>query len=98
MGNSRVYELPETLISIQEVTKKMNNLNKHLSTIKKDRKRLLSKKNGKDVNVSTPVGDDKPATDTSNLIHVGGQVGYPQESITYKQFQEKVRRSFLGLG
>ena len=74
----------------------MNNLNKYLSTIKKERKRLLSKKNGRDVNVYTPVGGDNPETDRSNEIHVGGQVGYPQESITYKQFQEKIRRSFLG--
>lgn len=74
----------------------MNNLKKHLSTVKKDRKRLLSKKNGRDVNVSSSVGDDKPEADTSNLIQIGNQVGYPQESITYKQFQEKVRRSFLG--
>ena len=96
MGNSRVHELPETFVSIQEVTKKMNNLKKHLSTVKKDTKRLLSKKNGRDINVSSPVGDDKPEADTSNLIQIGNQVGYPQESITYKQFQEKVRRSFLG--
>ena len=74
----------------------MNNLNKYLSTIKKERKRLLSKKNGRDVNVSTPAGGDNPVTDRSNEIHLGGQIGYPQESITYKQFQEKVRKSFLG--
>ena len=96
MGNSRVYELPETFIIIQEVTKKMNNLKKHLSTVKKDKKRLLSKKNERDVNVTQSTGDDKPETDTSNLIQVGNQVGYPQESITYKQFQEKVRKAFLG--
>ena len=45
------------------------------------------------VNVST-MGDDKPETDTSNLIQIGNQVGYPEESITYKQFQEKVRKAF----
>ena len=45
------------------------------------------------INVST-MGDDKPETDTSNLIQIGNQVGYPQESITYRQFQEKVRKAF----
>ena len=45
------------------------------------------------INVST-MGDDKPETDTSNLIQIGNQVGYPEESITYKQFQEKVRKAF----
>ncbi len=77
---------------------KMDKTKKYIDAIKRDRKKPSAKKNGRDVNVTSPVGDDKPETDTSNLIQVGNQVGYPEESITYRQFQEKVRRTFLGLG
>ena len=64
----------------------------------KQKKKTKNKFNSKTVdrtpvNVST-MGDDKPETDTSNLIQIGNQVGYPQESITYRQFQEKVRKAF----
>ena len=64
----------------------------------KKKKKTKNKLNSKTVdrtpiNVST-MGDDKPETDTSNLIQIGNQVGYPQESITYRQFQEKVRKAF----
>ena len=64
----------------------------------KQKKKTKNKLNSKTVdrtpvNVST-MGDDKPETDTSNLIQIGNQVGYPQESITYRQFQEKVRKAF----
>ncbi len=77
---------------------KMDKTKKYIDAIKRDRKKPSAKKNGRDVNVTSPVGDDKPETDTSNLIQVGNQVGYPEESITYRQFQEKVRRTSLGLG
>ena len=77
---------------------KMDKTKKYIDAIKRDRKKPSAKKNGRDVNVTSPVGDDKPETDTSNQIHVGTQVGYPEESITYRQFQEKVRRTSLGLG
>ena len=70
---------------------KMDKTKKYIDAIKRDRKKPSAKKNGRDVNVTSPVGDDKPETDTSNQIHVGGQLGYPQEGVTYKQFQEKVR-------
>ena len=76
---------------------KMDKTKKYIDAIKRDRKNS-AKKNGKDVNVTSPVGDEKPETDTSNLIQVGNQVGYPEEGITYKQFQEKARNSFLGRG
>ena len=64
----------------------------------KKKRKIKNKLNSKTVdrtpvNVST-MGDDKPETDTSNLIQIGNQVGYPQESITYRQFQEKVRKAF----
>ena len=78
-------------------SKKMDKTKKYIDAIKRDRKNS-AKKNGKDVNVTSPVGDEKPETDTSNLIQVGNQVGYPEEGITYKQFQEKARNSFLGRG
>ena len=77
---------------------KMDKTKKYIDAIKRDRKKPSAKKNGRDVNVTSPVGDDKPETDRSNEIHVGNQVGYPEESITYRQFQEKVRRISLGLG
>ena len=77
---------------------KMDKTKKYIDAIKRDRKKPSAKKNGRDVNVTSPVGDDKPETDRSNEIHVGTQVGYPEESITYRQFQEKVRRTSLGLG
>lgn len=70
---------------------KMDKTKKYIDAIKRDRKKPSSKKNGRDVNVTSPVGDDKPETDRSSEIHVGGQLGYPQEGVTYKQFQEKVR-------
>ena len=72
---------------------KMGTIKKHVDAIKKDRKRLLSKKDCKgNINVTEPVGDDKAQSDPSNEIHVGGQLGYPQESVskrtlkTYKEF------------
>ena len=35
-------------------------------------------------------GDDKPNNDVSNEIHIGGQVGMPEEKkITFKEFIEK---------
>ena len=77
---------------------KMDKTKKYIDAIKRDRKKPSAKKNGREVNVTSPVGDDKPETDTRNLIQVGNQVGYPEESITYRQFQEKVRRTSLGLG
>ena len=77
---------------------KMDKTKKYIDAIKRDRKKPSAKKNGRDVNVTSPVGDDKPETDRSSEIHVGTQVGYPEESITYRQFQEKVRRTSLGLG
>ena len=70
---------------------KMDKTKKYIDAIKRDRKKPSAKKNGRDVNVTSPVGDDKPETDTRNLIQVGNQVGYPEEGITYKHFQEKVR-------
>lgn len=70
---------------------KMDKTKKYIDAIKRDRKKPSAKKNGRDVNVTSPVGDDKPETDRSSEIHVGGQLGYPQEGVTYKQFQEKVR-------
>ena len=72
---------------------KMGTIKKHVDAIKKDRKRLLSKKDCRgNINVTEPVGDDKAQSDPSNEIHVGGQLGYPQESVsnrtlkTYKEF------------
>ena len=70
---------------------KKDKTKKYIDAIKRDRKKPSAKKNGRDVNVTSPVGDDKPETDTRNLIQVGNQVGYPEEGITYKHFQEKVR-------
>jgi len=78
---------------------KMGTIKKHVDAIKKDRKRLLSKKDCKgNINVTEPVGDDKAQSDPSNEIHVGGQLGYPQESVsnrtlkTYKEFMSGIDR------
>ena len=79
---------------------KMGTVKKHVDAVKKDRKRLLSKKDkdGKgNINVTEPVGDDKPS-DRSSEIHVGDQLGYPQESVsnrdlkTYKEFISGIDR------
>lgn len=56
------------------------------SLIKKHKKSLAGKNNRNSVNVSSMQGDDKPHTDTSNEIHIGGQVGYPQESVKRSNF------------
>ena len=43
-------------------------------------KKILNKKSDKTpLNVSTMQGDDKPNNDVSNEIHIGGQVGMPEE-------------------
>ena len=43
-------------------------------------KKILNRKTDKTpTNVSTMQGDDKPETDTSNLIQIGAQVGMPEE-------------------
>ena len=43
-------------------------------------KKILNKKSDRTpVNVSTMQGDDKPNNDVSNEIHIGGQVGMPEE-------------------
>tara|TARA_B100000579_G_C22173218_1_gene550692 strand:+ start:40 stop:267 length:228 start_codon:yes stop_codon:yes gene_type:complete len=69
-----------------------------MKTIKK-KKILSGKTNRNSQNVSTLQGDSKPQTDTSKDIHVGAQLGYPQESvkkldsfkkkITFKEFMKK---------
>ena len=41
------------------------------------------------LNVSSMQGDDKPQNDVSNEIHVGGQLGYPQESVKNKKKKPK---------
>ena len=54
-------------------------------------KKILNKKcDNTPLNVSTMQGDDKPNNDVSNEIHIGGQVGMPEEKkITFKEFIEK---------
>ena len=43
-------------------------------------KKILDKKSDKNpVDVSTMQGDDRPQSDNSNLIQIGGQVGMPEE-------------------
>ena len=43
-------------------------------------KKILNKKSDRNpVDVSTMQGDDKPQSDNSNLIQIGGQVGMPEE-------------------
>ena len=78
---------------------KMGIIKKHLDAVKKDRKRLLSKKDGKGIiNIADPVGDNKTQSDSSNEIHIGGQLGYPQESVrdltlkTYSEFMSGMGR------
>ena len=80
---------------------KMGTVKKHVDAVKKDRKRLLSKKDkdGKgNINVTEPVGDGSSQLDPRSEIHVGGQLGYPQESVsnrdlkTYKEFISGIDR------
>ena len=43
-------------------------------------KKILDKKSDKNpVDVSTMQGDERPQSDNSNLIQIGGQVGMPEE-------------------
>ena len=54
-------------------------------------KKILNKKcDNTPLNVSTMQGDDKPSDSGSRDIHIGGQVGMPEEKkITFKEFIEK---------
>ena len=68
----------------------------------KKKRKIKNKLNSKTVdrtpvNVSTMGDDDAPNT-SPNEIHVGGNHLYYEEGITYRQFQEKVRRTSIGLG
>ena len=55
----------------------------------KKKKHHSSKGNHMPLNVSSMQGDDKPQNDVSNEIHVGGQLGYPQESVKNKKKKTK---------
>ena len=64
----------------------------------KKKKKTKNKLNSKTVdrtpiNVSTMGDADAPNT-SPNEIHVGGNHLYYEEGITYRQFQEKVRKAF----
>ena len=64
----------------------------------KKKKKTKNKLNSKTVdrtpiNVSTMGDDDAPNT-SPNEIHVGGNHLYYEEGITYREFQEKVRKAF----
>ena len=61
---------------------------------KKNKNKLNSKTVDRTpINVSTMGDADAPST-SPNEIHVGGNHLYYEEGITYRQFQEKVRKAF----
>ena len=64
----------------------LEKMKKH-SKIRKSKNKKFEKT---PLNVSTMQGDDKPNNDVSNEIHIGNQVGMPEEKkITFKEFIEK---------
>ena len=64
----------------------LEKMKKH-SEIRKSKNKKFEKT---PLNVSTMQGDDKPNNDVSNEIHIGNQVGMPEEKkITFKEFIEK---------
>ena len=69
--------------------------NVFLEKIKKNskiKKNICRKSDRTPMDVSTMNGDEKPNNDVSNDIHIGGQVGMPEEAqhrITFADFRKQ---------
>ena len=76
---------------------KMDKTKKYIDAIKRDRKKPSAKKNGRDVNVTSPVGDDKPETDEAMKSMSERKLVTLKNPLLTGNFK-KVRRTSLGLG
>ena len=65
----------------------------------KIKKNIFRKTDRTPMDVSTMNGDSKPNNDVSNDIHIGGQVGMPEEAqhrITFADFRKQAREFKYG--
>ena len=65
----------------------------------KIKKNICRKTDRTPMDVSTMNGDSKPNNDVSNDIHIGGQVGMPEEAqhrITFADFRKQAREFKYG--
>ena len=65
----------------------------------KIKKNIFRKTDRTPMDVSTMNGDSKPNNDVSNDIHIGGQVGMPEEAqhrITFADFRKQSREIMHG--